>query len=451
MTFLSVPNVSATTVRIDSLIDAVGPVAEKQVVRSNSLESGMLYSSSLMSNGGSVQEVKNTLYQRGKLDTTTILTYDSQGRGHMVASELIGYQSSSFASNGTGTDPSCVFSQPYAISADTTNSPLSYTRGLVGNSIATGDTLAYQSVSHVRPDNLSYEFSVTPREGENTTHARVSTVSTYLVDSKTGGTRVNEGLIIAGQLGQLRQSYQMGDRYQTEQQLSVEGAVIERVTVYDASVSEGATTSAVNRLTYAAGATVGQGAFHEIRLLNLDGGIDTTRLITYDQKETSGGIIVTEQVRAERDAVAGSGSGTDLACIFSLIQNQNEARAQKSAQAYASSRIIGVDNMSSETITRVEFGGSFGGAGIDLQYESHVSAPVDLRSGFELYVHDLDGDGLYEDLNGNGRLDFADLIVLFDNMAWLVEDERGLLFDYNRNGKLDYADLLVLFDMIQKG
>jgi hypothetical protein len=36
-------------------------------------------------------------------------------------------------------------------------------------------------------------------------------------------------------------------------------------------------------------------------------------------------------------------------------------------------------------------------------------------------------------------------------MSWLVDDERGLLFDFNRNGRLDYGDLLVLFDMIQKG
>jgi len=449
LSILSIPSVSATTVRIDSLIDTVGPVVEKQVVHSNSLESGVLYRSSLMSNGGSLQEAKNTLYEKGELDTTTIVTYDSQGRGHMVASELIGYQFLSFAANGTGTEPSCVFSQPYAVSADTTNVPISYARGLAGSSVATGDTLAYQSVGHVRPEDLSYQISVAPREGENTTDARVSTMAAYLVDSKTGGTRVHEDLVIAGQLGQLRQSYQMGTRYQTDQQLSVEGAVIEKVTVYDVSVSESATTSAVNKLTYAAGATVGQGAFHEIRLLNLDGGIDTTRLITYDRKETSGGIIVTEQVRAERDALSGSGSGTDPVCIFSLIQKQDEAGALESAGAYASSRIIGADNISSETITRVSF--DSGGAGIDLQYETHILAPVDLRSEFELYVHDLDGDGLYEDVNGNGRLDFADLIVLFDNMAWLVEDERGLLFDYNRNGKLDYADLLVLFDMIQKG
>jgi len=58
---------------------------------------------------------------------------------------------------------------------------------------------------------------------------------------------------------------------------------------------------------------------------------------------------------------------------------------------------------------------------------------------------------VYEDLNNNGRLDYADIVVLFENMAWLIEDERGLLLDFNHNGKLDYADIVVMFEMVQSG
>ena len=443
---LSIPDASATTIRIGSVIDTMGPVIEKQNVHSNSVPSGILYSSALMSNGGSLQEVKNAQYQSGEFDVTTILTYDPQGRGHMMASETVGYQSQSFISNGANSPP-CIFSQSSANSAN--GAPISYVRGLVGNSVSTGDTLAYQSTARVNPNDLSYEFAVAPQAGKNSTQARVTTISTYLVDSKTQSTEVNENLVISGHLGQLRQSYLMRDGYQTEQQLSMEGAVIERVVAQDMSVSEDGPGFAVNKLIYTAGATVGQGKYHEIRLFDLDQGVDATRLITYDQKETSGGIIVSEQVRAERIAAAGSasGGGTDFMCIFSVSQNQGKGGIQEYSQAYASSRVVGVDNMQLGTTAKVEFGS--GETGINLQYENQISSPIDLRSDFELYVQDLNGDGLYEDLNGNGRLDFADILVLFHNMSWLIEDERGSLFDYNRNGKLDYADLLILFDMIQ--
>jgi PKD repeat protein len=61
---------------------------------------------------------------------------------------------------------------------------------------------------------------------------------------------------------------------------------------------------------------------------------------------------------------------------------------------------------------------------------------------------DPDGDGLYEDLNGNGRGDFADLLLFFDYMEWISENEPIELFDYNRNGRIDLDDLQVLYAII---
>jgi PKD repeat protein len=58
---------------------------------------------------------------------------------------------------------------------------------------------------------------------------------------------------------------------------------------------------------------------------------------------------------------------------------------------------------------------------------------------------DLDGDGTYEDLNGNGRVDFADIILYFRNMEWIRENQPLCCFDYNANGSIDFADLILLF------
>ncbi|WP_207591076.1 alkaline phosphatase PhoX [Halomontanus rarus] len=59
---------------------------------------------------------------------------------------------------------------------------------------------------------------------------------------------------------------------------------------------------------------------------------------------------------------------------------------------------------------------------------------------------DVDGDGLFEDVNGNGRLDYDDVVLLFEHL----EDESVQLndgaFDFNENGRIDYDDVVALSD-----
>jgi len=60
---------------------------------------------------------------------------------------------------------------------------------------------------------------------------------------------------------------------------------------------------------------------------------------------------------------------------------------------------------------------------------------------------DPDLDGRYEDINGNGRLDFHDVVTLYQNMQW-VRDNTGVgvePFDFNGNGRLDYDDIVLLY------
>ncbi|ELY70985.1 hypothetical protein C489_01466 [Natrinema versiforme JCM 10478] len=61
---------------------------------------------------------------------------------------------------------------------------------------------------------------------------------------------------------------------------------------------------------------------------------------------------------------------------------------------------------------------------------------------------DPDGDGMYEDVNGNGRLDYDDVVLLFDS----IEDDSVTLsadyYDFNDNGRIDYDDITELYDEI---
>ncbi len=61
---------------------------------------------------------------------------------------------------------------------------------------------------------------------------------------------------------------------------------------------------------------------------------------------------------------------------------------------------------------------------------------------------DPDGDGLYEDLNGNGRIDFGDVNAFYANINWIIENEPGVLFDMNGNGMVEESDISAAFGKI---
>lgn len=61
---------------------------------------------------------------------------------------------------------------------------------------------------------------------------------------------------------------------------------------------------------------------------------------------------------------------------------------------------------------------------------------------------DPNGDYLYEDVNGNGRVDFNDVVRYFKNMTWIQQQGLSPYFDYNGNKRIDFADLVMLFKMV---
>jgi PKD repeat protein len=60
--------------------------------------------------------------------------------------------------------------------------------------------------------------------------------------------------------------------------------------------------------------------------------------------------------------------------------------------------------------------------------------------------NDLHLDGSYDDVNGNGRADFADIVLYFNQMSWIAANEPMSAFDYNGNSRIDFADVVWLFN-----
>ena len=100
--------------------------------------------------------------------------------------------------------------------------------------------------------------------------------------------------------------------------------------------------------------------------------------------------------------------------------------------------------------------------------DGEIVAFTDRRDGYEIYLvgarsttplpgvvavpggtgtpGDTNGDGLCEDVNGNGRKDFADVVLYFNQMSWIAANEPVPRFDFNRNGRIDFADVVWLFN-----
>ena len=61
---------------------------------------------------------------------------------------------------------------------------------------------------------------------------------------------------------------------------------------------------------------------------------------------------------------------------------------------------------------------------------------------------DPDGDGRYEDVNGNGRIDYDDVVVLFTNKETTAVEDHQEAYDFNDNGRFDFDDVVELSEEV---
>jgi hypothetical protein len=68
--------------------------------------------------------------------------------------------------------------------------------------------------------------------------------------------------------------------------------------------------------------------------------------------------------------------------------------------------------------------------------------------GFTSLPANPDGDCICEDLNANGRLDFADVLHSFTQMTWIAGNEPIPASGLDKNVRIDVADIVALFNEI---
>jgi PKD repeat protein len=77
-----------------------------------------------------------------------------------------------------------------------------------------------------------------------------------------------------------------------------------------------------------------------------------------------------------------------------------------------------------------------------------VTSPMKQVPGGSVMPHDLNNDGLYEDVNGDGASDFSDVVLFFNQMDWIADNEPISAFDFNQNGTIDFNDIVILFNRL---
>lgn len=71
--------------------------------------------------------------------------------------------------------------------------------------------------------------------------------------------------------------------------------------------------------------------------------------------------------------------------------------------------------------------------------------PVVPFPGYEEMPTDPDGDGMYEDIDGNGVIGFNDVVVYYANLLFIEENEPVEAFDYDGSGRIGFNDVIVLY------
>ena len=151
----------------------------------------------------------------------------------------------------------------------------------------------------------------------------------------------------------------------------------------------------------------------------------------------------------EGDTFVGSGSFTDSdSSSWSANVNYGDGSGVQnlplSSQSFNLQHTYTVPGVYTVTVTVTDDSGDRGVDSIELTVLKAFPILPDMTEP----AKDLDNDGTAEDVNGNNRLDFADIVLLFEHLESPQVVDNPAYFDYNGNGKVDMADILVLFEML---
>jgi len=208
---------------------------------------------------------------------------------------------------------------------------------------------------------------------------------------------------------------------------------------------------ATDPLVFADGVAVGNGKTGTAELTGrwLDEGLAGGRItvsLSDPEVATITGADVADTFGIAETTVAGDGSSATLR--FADVEENAQGGVPGTDTTLAALDVRGTNTGTTDievTVDQLD-----GDDGVDLGATTEmglvVVGPPPVTGGDE--PTDPDGDGRFEDVNGNGRVDYADIETLFESF----EDDSVRLnrtaYDFNENGELDYDDVVSLYSEV---
>jgi PKD repeat protein len=147
-----------------------------------------------------------------------------------------------------------------------------------------------------------------------------------------------------------------------------------------------------------------------------DGSVETTKTVAFRFDLDDDGTLAEDEVVASQDVTLGPGESQTVSLSATVPAGLDLGEY--------SHGVFTVDDEQTATISVT----------LPKIAESYAGPP-----------QDLDGDGRYEDLNGNGEFDLVDVQAAFVNRDSPILTGNDALFDFNDNGGFDLVDVQALF------
>jgi hypothetical protein len=443
--------ITAADYSIGTIIEATGPVRNSftgtfSQADGNGTNVSGVYSDSVMTNGGSLSLTKQVgMSEKSSgqgFETQKVVGYSSgTSGGHLIADEYVLTSSDMYSNKTQG---AICFGDPYLVSSCISGEQSA------SFSIANAKTLTLASAGRSSNGTLDYSLSIgTPQSNASNPGLEGTVISAIHGKTKTqsGEVSLYDRTLISGLITTFTRLYHGGEQQELSEMTSTTGSVHDK-TILEQKYSQNDTTSgkiSSGTAVYAQDVMTNGGKTHETRQISGSGSISSERLVEY----TSDGdrsIQASEHVVATRMSEGQEDSGTPACALGGTISSGEEKSPYK--QASAQTGIAGVSSARISSTTRIS--DPERSDELNLEYNANVMIPIGFNASMVQEMKDTDNDGRFEDLNGNGRLDMHDLVLLFQNFRWIGESNLSLRIDFNKNGRADYADIVTIFNSMNQ-
>ena len=441
--------ISVADYSISTLIETTGPVQDRfsgafsQADENGTYVSGV-YSDSVMTNDGIMSLSKQVSMTGDKstnhgFDTQKILKYSSGlTGGHLIADEYILTSSDNYI-NETNHGSTCFGETCAAPACVSKENSASF-------SIINAKNLVMSSSGRSSDGTMDYIINIDSPDNNTSEGGLEGTIITAYhgnIKTPTSEVALYDRTLVSGLIDTFSRWYHAEEQLDLIAASSVSGAFHDK-TIMEQKFSQNNTATGEilsGTTVYSQDVITSGGRTDETRQITASDSITAERIIEYSS-DGDRSIQVSEHAIATRIDESNGNSESQTCVLGENVLTADEKSPYK--EAAAETGITGVSSAKISSSTHIA--NNQHNNDLNLEYRANIMIPAGFNESLVMEMKDNDNDGRFEDLNGNGRLDMHDLVLLFQNFRWIGESNLSLRIDFNKNGRADFADIVTLFN-----